>query len=76
MDVDKLKSLVDIKPLSLSKKRALNKIVKELTSKFDDLERIEKSQVLSHVLLGKILQEPLKLLGVDTTLKKRKISNM
>lgn len=38
MDVDKLKSLADIKSLSLSKNRALNKIVKEIESRFDDLE--------------------------------------
>lgn len=76
MDVDKLKLLANIKSLSLSKKRALNKIVKEITSKFDFLESLEKTQVLACVLLHKNLEESLKLIGVDTTSKKRKFSNM
>ena len=40
------------------------------------METLEKTQVLAHVLLQKKLEESLKLLGVDTTSKHRKCSNI
>ena len=54
----------------------MNKIVIEITCKFDVLKTLGKTQVLARVLLQKNLEESLNFLGVDTTSKKRKFSNM
>ena len=43
---------------------------------FDNTETLEQAHFLSLFLTQKKLQEALKLLGVDTTSKKRRFSNM
>ena len=77
MDVDKLRRLVAIfEPLILSKKRSMNKKIREIMTKFDKTKTLEQAQFLSLLLTQKKLQETLKLLGVDTTSKKRNFYNM
>ena len=77
MDVDKLRTLATtIQPLSFSKKRSINKKIRENMTQFDNIETLEQAQFLSLFLTQKKLQEALKLLGVDTTSKKRRFSSM
>ena len=77
MDVDKLKVVVaTIQPLSLSKKRSMNKKIREIMRKFDNIEILEQAQLLSLFLTQKKFQEAFKLLGVDTTSKKIRFSNI
>ena len=77
MDVDKLRRLAaTIQPLSLSKKRSMNKKIREIMTQFDNTKTLEQAQLLSLFLTQKKLQEALKLLVVDTILKKRRFSNM
>ena len=77
IDVDKLRKLVGtVQPLILSKKSSMNKKIRENLTKFDNTETLEQAQLLSLFLTQKKLQEALKLLGVDTTSKKRRFSSM
>ena len=77
MDVDKLRTFAaTVQPLSLSKKRSMYKKIREIMTQFDNTETLEQAQLLSLLLTQKKLQEALKLLGVDTTSKKRKFSSM
>ena len=77
MDVDKLRTFAaTVQPLSLSKKRSMNKMIREIMKKIDNIKIIEQTQLLSPFLTQKKLQEALKLLGVDMTTKKRRFSNM
>ena len=44
MDVDKLRKLVGtVQPLSLSKKRSMNKKIREIMTKFDNNETLEQA---------------------------------
>lgn len=72
MDVEKLRSLADVQPLSLAKKRSMNKIEKETLDKFYNFKNLEKTQLILFVPINKKLEEALKLLGIDTTSKKIK----
>ena len=77
MDVDKLRKLAaTVQPLSLSKKRSMNKKIIEIMTQFDNTKTLEQAQFLSLFLIQKKLHEALKLLGVDTTSNKRIFSNM
>ena len=77
MDVDKLRRLATtVQPLSLSKKRSMNKKIREIMTQFDNTETLEQAQLLSLFLTQKKLQEALKLLGVDTTSKKKRFASM
>ena len=57
-------------------KRKLNKKSKEIIAQFENLDTVEKTQLLSISLLKDELKEPLKLLGIDTSVKKRKTSKL
>ena len=70
------KLVVSVQPLSLSKKRSMNKKIREIMTKIDNIETLEQAHLLSLFLTQKKLQEALKLLGVDTTSKKRRFSSM
>ena len=77
MDMDKLRRLAaTVQPLILSKKRSINKKIREIMTQFDNIETLEQAQLLSLLFTQKKLQEALKLLGVNTTSKKRKFSSM
>ena len=77
MDVDKLRTFeATVQPLSLSKKRSMNKMIREIIIKNDNIEIIEQAQLLSLFLAQKKFQEALKLLDVDMKTKKRRFSNM
>ena len=44
MDVDKLRTFIaTVQPLSLSKKRSMNKTIREIMKKFDSIEIIEQA---------------------------------
>ena len=71
MDVAKLRTFVaTVQPLSLFKKRSMNKTIREIMKKFDNIEILEQAQLLSLLLTQKKLQEALKFLGVDMKKKK------
>ena len=54
----------------------MNMKIREIMTKFNNIETLEQDQLLSLLLTQKKLQEELKLLGVDTTSKKKRFSNM
>ena len=74
MDVEKLRDYYK-QPIN-TMKRALNKKSKEIIAQFENLGTLEKTQLLSITLLKDELKEPLKLLGVDASLKRTKMSNI
>lgn len=74
MDVDKLRYYVG--QHTHTNRRILNKKSKKILAQFENLDTLEKTQLLSIQLLNNELKEPLKLLGVDTILKKRKFSDL
>ena len=77
MDVDKLITLTaTIQPLSLSKNRSMNKMIREIMTKFDSIEILEQAQFLSLFPIQKKLHEAFKLVNVDTASKKRIFSSM
>ena len=44
MDVDKLRKLAaNVQPLSLSKKRSMNKKIREIMTQFDNTETLEQA---------------------------------
>ena len=57
-------------------KRKLNKKSKEIIAQFENLDIVEKTQLLSIFLLKDELKDTLKLLGIDTSVKKRKTSKL
>ena len=73
MDVEKLREYASQPTHTM--KRKLNKKSKEIIAQFENLDTVEKTQLLSISLLKDELKEPLKLLGIDTSVKKRNILN-
>ena len=49
---------------------------KEIIAQFENLDTVEKTQLLSISVLKDKLKDPLKLLGIDTSVKKRKTSKL
>ena len=74
MDVDKLREYSSQPTHTM--KRKLNKNSKEIIEQFENLNIVEKTQLLSISLLKDELKESLKLLGIDTSVKKRKTSKL
>ena len=74
MDVKKLREYSS-EPTHTTK-RKLNKKSKEIIAQFENLDTMDKTQLLSSSLLKYELKEPLKLLGIDKSVKKRKTSKL
>ena len=64
------------KPPINTTKRAMNKKSRKIFAQFENLDTLEKTQLLSITLLKDELKESLKLLGVDASLKRTKMSNV
>ena len=74
MDVEKLREYAN--QTTHTMKRKLNKKSKEIIAQFENLDTMEKTQLLSISLLKDELKEPLRLLGIDTSIKKRRTSKL
>ena len=74
MDVEKLREYASQPTHTV--KRKLNKKSKEIIAQFENLDTVEKTQLLSISLLKDELKEPLRLLGIDTSIKKRRTSKL
>ena len=74
MDVEKLREYANQPTHTM--KRKLNKESKDIIAQFENLSILEKTQLLSISLPKDELKNSLKLLGVDTSIKKRKISKL
>ena len=74
MDVEKLREYASQPTHNM--KRKLNKNSKEIIVQFQNLNTVEKTQLLSISLLKDELKESLKLLGIDTSIKKRRTSKL
>ena len=74
MDVEKLREYAH-QPTHTTK-RKLNKNSKEIIVKFENLDTVEETQLLSILLLKDKLKEPLKLQEIDTSVKKGKTSKL
>ena len=74
MDVEKLREYFN-QPIHTTR-RKWNKKSKEIIAQFENLDIVEKTQLLSISLLKDELKESLKLLGIDPSVKKRKTSKL
>ena len=74
MDVEKLREYAN-QPTHATK-RKLNKKSKDIIAQFENLSTVEKTQLLSISLLKDELKEPLNILGIDTSMKRRRNYNL